>query len=621
MQTDNNKIRALALLIIYAVVINILVFYSPITFFSPPKVTTINNVQFNASDVNSLESVDNTNWQTVVLPDSWYENHSQIDQVWYRVEINLDKVMDEPWGVYLPSVTHNAAVYINDVWVGQGGAFSEPVSRHQNEPLLFNFSSKLLQQGRNKIDIKVKTAFWEQGLLDQFYIAPVKQLQPAYSWKYFIRVNVIQWLTIAMFIMAAIALAFWIARPQDTLYGFFSLELLFWASHNLNLVIHNIPVSSRLWEAMTMSTLGWMTIAMIFFTHRYIGKVNIRIEKSILIYAVLGLGLLFLPDISSIHYFGYTIWDACLIVLGFYAMYILLASYWKTSNQGIYLMLLIGTLILVCGWHDILLVNHYINSSDGLIIQYSAIPALIFFSWVIVKRFVQAINKAEMLAATLEQRVQNKQQALQLQYEQLQTLEKQQVLASERERIMRDIHDGIGGQLISIIGLLQEKQGTVFVKVREKVQSSLTDLRFVIDSLDPVLSDLSTLLGMMRMRLVDQLEAANVELEWAVTELPILKEMSPSRSLHIMRIVQEAITNSIKHSGSKEMKLATGILAETQQVFIDVIDYGKGFEQNKVMSSNSRGIKNMYYRADQLGAKLDIRSDENNTRVRLLLSY
>jgi signal transduction histidine kinase len=136
-----------------------------------------------------------------------------------------------------------------------------------------------------------------------------------------------------------------------------------------------------------------------------------------------------------------------------------------------------------------------------------------------------------------------------------------------------------------------------------------------------VLSDLSTLLGMMRLRLIDQLETANIDLEWAVTELPEFTSMSPSRSLHIMRIVQEAITNSIKHSGSKDMKLATGIINDRQTIYIDLIDYGNGFRQDEIEGINSRGIQNMYFRAKQIGADLIISSSEQGTRIRLLMPY
>jgi signal transduction histidine kinase len=124
---------------------------------------------------------------------------------------------------------------------------------------------------------------------------------------------------------------------------------------------------------------------------------------------------------------------------------------------------------------------------------------------------------------------------------------------------------------------------------------------------------------MMRMRLLDQLESANIELEWAVTELPEIKNMGPRHSLHIMRIVQEAITNSIKHSSSTTMTLATGII-DNEKVYIDIIDYGQSQSNNNTPSSTSRGINNMRYRAEQLGGELQIKHTETGTSVRLLLN-
>ena len=284
-------------------------------------------------------------------------------------------------------------------------------------------------------------------------------------------------------------------------------------------------------------------------------------------------------------------------------------------------MILVGIPILVCGFHDILLVNHLVDRTDGLIIQYSVIPALLLFSWFIVRRFVQSINRAEHLAAHLEQLVDEKKREIQSQFERLAEMERQSVLTGERERIMRDMHDGIGGQLVSVIALLNEHSGAVFDSIRDKVQHSLTDLRFVIDSLDPLQNELPVLLGTMRYRLRDQLDAAKIDLEWGVTELPDNPPLSPRRSLHIMRILQEAITNCIKHADTPRMTLATGVVeGEPPQVYIDVIDYGQGLAGPEASNPGGRGIGNMHYRASQIGAKLEWHSDNSGTRVRLLLA-
>lgn len=616
MWLSNTKSSAFIFLFVYWLAFNFLVLHTPFTVFNSPDVSAINYVQYINSNAQSPDEIKQQNWQTISLPDDWYNNHKNIQQVWYRANLTLDKDSEEQvWAAYLPSVTHNAAVYINGFWVGQGGQFTDPVSRNQNKPLLFSFSSKLLHQGNNQIDIRVKAAFFEQGLMDEFYLAPESQLHDAYVWKKIIRVDLVRWMTMVMYVLSLIVFAFWLARPQDSIYGLFALELFIWATHNLNLFVSDIPVSVSIWEAMTISTLGWTVVAMIFFNHRFVGEKNIIVEKVIVVFSVLGIGIFFLPDISSIMHIGYSIWDAFVMIFGIYAIVHLIRVYQHKGDSDVFLMLVVGIPILVFGFHDILMINHFIDRRDGLTIQFSVIPSVILFSWFLVRRFVQSINKAEHLAETLEQRVNEKQQELQLQYEKLKSMEKDSILSEERERIMRDMHDGIGGQLVSVVMMLQEQTGEVFTHVCEKVQHSLTDLRFVIDSLDPLLSDLPTLLGMMRIRLVDQLEAANIELEWAVTELPEVANMSPRRSLHIMRIVQEAITNSIKHSGSEKMTLATGVINDN--IYIDVIDYGKGFKSSE--KSEGRGIKNMHYRAQQLKAGLEFNSLTNGVSIRLLL--
>jgi signal transduction histidine kinase len=278
-------------------------------------------------------------------------------------------------------------------------------------------------------------------------------------------------------------------------------------------------------------------------------------------------------------------------------------------------MLMVGIPILVFGLHDILTVNNLRDRRDGLTIQYSVIPVILLFSWFLLKRFLTSIKQAEQLAMTLEARVEQKQQQVHEQYQQLKTFEQQQVLSEERERIMRDMHDGVGSHLVSVMMMLQQQDNIMHDPIREKVQLSLTDLRFVIDSLDPVLDDLATLLGMMRARLHEQLESAEIELEWDVNELPELSEISPRRSLHIMRIVQEAVTNVIKHSQAKKMKLSTSI--NSDEIYIEVIDFGRGIDTNMPENKIGRGVKNMKYRAEQIGASLELVSTEDGTRIRL----
>ncbi len=612
------------LLAVYGCLVNLVVFDFPFSVFVEPDVDAIASLEFIESDATSPSKLPDDNWRAISLPDDWQRNARKSDLVWYRSHYLFKKTNESIWAVYLPTVTHNAAVFINDTWVGQGGSFTKPISRNQNKPLLFSFSNSLLHDGDNTIKILVGAEYWKQGLFDKFYIGPLDKLEPAYKWKYLIRYSLIQWITVSMLFMALMVFSFWLARKKDIVYALFTLELIIWSLHNLNLFFDAIPFSAPKWEALNIMSMGWTVVVMIFFNHRFVGSGSKIVEKFLLLYSAAGLSILFLGDVETVLYFGYKFWYPSIAFLGAYALIHVMIEYWHHQNRNVLLMLFVGTPIMIMGSRDVLLVNGYLDRTAGLIVQYSVIPALILFGWFLIGRFVESIEKAEELAATLEDRVKQKQNEIHQQYEKINVFEKQRMLADERERIMRDMHDGIGGQLVSIVALLHEHQGNVFDRVREKVKSSLADLRFVIDSLDPVMTDLPTLLGMMRHRLRDQLLAKKIELDWQVTELPDVADMSPKRCLHVMRIVQESITNIVKHSQATNVIVQTGLLPQDQsRIFIDIIDNGKGIDSSSFEGGgdkSSRGISNMRYRAKEMHSELNIDSLEVGTRVRILFN-
>lgn len=605
------------MLVLYAAIIHKLVFHTEQPFYFAPDIEPVKSVQAFEGDPASQ----NGSWENASLPTDWALEAIQSSEVWYRGRISANPETHDIWALYIPKVTHRVTAWVNGVWVGQSGDRVDPLSRHHNDPQLFSFSTALLNSGFNQIELRVQAAHPVQGFLSEIYLAPHDQLVDAWFWKSFWRIQFVEWMTLLMFVLSPVILLFWLARPQDHIYGIFSLELFFWALHNLNLFVTEIPVSARLWEAMTMSTLGWTVVTMIFFNHRFVGDQRVWVEKLLLAVAALGLVPFVLTDIGLILVWGYRAWDAVLLLIGSYAIYHLGKVYWRKPQVDVYLMLLVGIPILVSGLHDILMVNGFLDRQQGLIIQYSVIPAVSLFSWFLIRRFIRSVNQAEDLAANLEQRVIEGKQQIHRQYEQLKTMEHQQLLAQERERIMRDMHDGIGGQLVGIVSFLQSQTGVVFSNVREKIEHSLLDLRFVIDSLDPLQQDLTTLLATMRFRMQDMLDASAITLEWDVSELPDDIEMTPARSLHILRILQEAMTNSIKHSCTDRITLRTSVDSQRgNKVLIELIDYGKGMEVSETPNEGrGHGLNNMAYRAGQIGAEWSIDSDPDGTRVMLQL--
>ena len=80
-------------------------------------------------------------------------------------------------------------------------------------------------------------------------------------------------------------------------------------------------------------------------------------------------------------------------------------------------------------------------------------------------------------------------------------------------------------------------------------------------------------------------------------ELPALTWLSPDNALHVIRIVQEALTNILRHAGARRVELLAW--ADEQAVHLQVIDNGCGMPA--ASSAMGRGLGNMRSRAAALG--------------------
>ena len=103
-------------------------------------------------------------------------------------------------------------------------------------------------------------------------------------------------------------------------------------------------------------------------------------------------------------------------------------------------------------------------------------------------------------------------------------------------------------------------------------------------------------------------------------DLPTLPWMDAAAALQILRIVQESITNVIKHARATRLRVATS--AGDGHVRVTIADDGVGFDVQavaRVRVPSGRGLRNLRHRAEQLGAGIDMRSDGNGTTMTLLL--
>ncbi|WP_366143479.1 ATP-binding protein [Rhodoferax sp.] len=183
----------------------------------------------------------------------------------------------------------------------------------------------------------------------------------------------------------------------------------------------------------------------------------------------------------------------------------------------------------------------------------------------------------------------------------LREIEQRQMLAQERQRLMQDMHDGLGSSLVSALRVVEHGQMGEF-EVAQVLKGCIDDLKLAIDSLEPVEADLLLLLATLRFRLGPRLESTGIALRWEVTSVPSLEWLNPKIALHILRILQEAFTNIIKHTQATEIRVTTPV--DGSHVVVCIVDNGAGFSVADALRNGGKGLSNQQRRAQAIGAEV-----------------
>jgi len=452
--------------------------------------------------------------------------------------------------------------------------------------------------------------------LGKVYLGTEKILRPIYNKQKILRINLIIFTTIALIFTSLFTAFLWLLRRKNTYYLWYSLAELLWAGHDANLFVKTVPFSDVVWEAFVPLSFGWSVLCFVFFIHRYSKSYSHKIDRFILFLGIIfSLPFLFLDLTESIFY-GYKIWFLFILFVGIYISWFMIKNYQKTKNQNILLMIFATLVSLIFGFHDLLAALAILPPSSPFILYLSAFLIILTISSILLRQFVESLDIVENYNKELQQQVKEKEILLKKEYTKIQELLKQQILIKERERIMRDIHDGIGGQLVTTIAAIDSPEMTK-LNVKNNLKLALQDLRMVIDSLDGNEQDITTILGTLRIRLGNLLKKANIKLIWKVQDLPMLETFGPENSLNIMRIFQEAITNVIKHSGATELTISTYSKESNGELLaiVEIADNGCGISNANTLG---RGLKNMKQRAKLIGALLEISNGERGIVVLLV---
>jgi signal transduction histidine kinase len=250
------------------------------------------------------------------------------------------------------------------------------------------------------------------------------------------------------------------------------------------------------------------------------------------------------------------------------------------------------------------------------LLHVSADLVLLVMVGILTLRFVHALDTAANLNRDLEQRVAERENELQIRHAQMDQLTREQATSEERQRIMQDLHDGLGSQMFT--ALLRVERGDLDPpQVAQALRDCIADMRLTFEVIAPESRDFLTSLVDFRFRWEELLHSAGLESQWDIDLSAPGAALPPAVVLQVLRVAQEALTNALKHSGARRVQVV--VTAQAEALVLAVKDDGRGLAAAAPSRAAGRGLSNMRQRATRIGAVLDIASQPGHTCVTLRL--
>jgi signal transduction histidine kinase len=185
---------------------------------------------------------------------------------------------------------------------------------------------------------------------------------------------------------------------------------------------------------------------------------------------------------------------------------------------------------------------------------------------------------------------------------------------SEREKseLARKLHDELGGLLTAAkmdLSWLQSRLEGAAIQERLAQLGGVLDeamdlKRRVVEELRPSLLDHFGLPTAVRAYVESTCAKAGLDLQVVVEHT--CESMSKDTAIALFRVVQEGLSNIIRHARAKNVKLQ--LSGDERRCIVTLVDDGQGFDAASPQFHWSHGLMGMRQRAESLGGKLDVES-------------
>jgi signal transduction histidine kinase len=520
-------------------------------------------------------------------------------------------------GLLLHYLNMAGEVSLNGTPISRDDSLVEPLTRAWNTPRYWLLAPPLLRPGTNTLLVRVSGLFAYQAGLGPVSLGTPAAMQAEFEQERLVRRD-LQVLGLAVSAAAsAFFAALWLLRRRETAYGWFALMSVLWLLFGYNQIATS-PwpfASNHSWQALNISTLLVFGVSYVVFALRFCGRRMPRLEGAALLVAVVGvLDLWLAPGADLIAHRA--IWT---LVGGFTVIAVngtSIVHALRHRNSPMRSLAPFMAVSALTDAHDLLVFTQVIDSNTYYTTMSSYI-LLLGMALTLAAQFVKSLKRIENFNTELIEEVNAAKADLAATLAQQHALELTHARIGERVNLVSDLHDGLGGMLVGSIATLERTPENLSApELLAMLKRLRDDLRLIIDATgrDDGARALGELLAPLRHRSAQLLDANGIDCRWQVSGIDTL-ELPPSQSLDLMRFLQEALTNVLKHSASRRVDVT--VARAGAELRLSVRDDGRGFAVEGTGEAGGAGLRSLRTRARRLGAELQLQSRPGETQVAL----
>lgn len=564
-------------------------------------------------EITIAETATHTSVVNTQLPYHWDRQHGAVDgTAHFLMEFSVNDT-DVAQAIYIPRIGNTFELILNGVVIGKMGSAGNKFEDFSKQPRYFSIPKGVLQN-QNRLDIRIAAQGRRAGGLSPIFLGNEDEIGDIYTSSYRWQVTGSLVIAVVSLVLGSLTLLIWL-RQRNLPYLFYAISEFLWALYMADTLIEHTPLPWPFWGLVYYLAFGLSSILIFKFSLKIMGLHQGNLKRFTDWNLLATVPLTSIGVLGGVPWMG-QIWVVMTSLVLTYAGFALIYHGLRSESLEKRVLALSILIIAIAEIRDLFVISlrnldniSPVMSNFGIIVwlRYAWPIFGISLAWIIAERMRASAQEIANTNQTLLQRLAQREAELNFVFVKQTNVERHQSMLEERQRITRDMHDGLGAQLLSTMHMAQDPAVSKEM-LNMQLRDTLDHLKLTVDAMQDTEGDIGTLLGSIRYRLGPRLAAAGISLTWSVGSLPAITRWSLQNSRDLQMILFEAFSNMIAHAAASNAQLRAEYDLNSDTIHILLQDDGCGFDTHRAAFSKGNGLLNMRTRAASLSAEFAISS-------------